>query len=135
MTLRKLGQMVGKVSVPHPYAWLWEPLESDPRFVLRSLFSGKAAYLDGRLALSFVAREEPWKGVLVCTYREHHASLMAEIPELSPHPFLSKWLYLPERADRFETIAVRLVKMAKQRDPRLGVEPKPRKKPRRDFRP
>ena len=28
----------------HPYAWLWEPLEDDASFVLRSMFGAKAAY-------------------------------------------------------------------------------------------
>ncbi len=112
----------------HPYAWLWEPLEDDPTFLLRSMFSGKSAYLDGRLMLYFTATEEPWRGVLVCTDRAHHASLLAEFPELAPHPILPKWLYLPETADRFESAAERLVALARRRDPRLGVDPKPKRR-------
>ncbi len=115
----------------HPYQWLWEPLEDDPTFVLRPMFSGKAAYLDGKLMLYFTAREEPWRGVLVCTFREHQASLCAEFPVLAPHPILPKWLYLPETADRFEATAERLVALARRRDPRLGVSPSERKKGRR----
>ena len=69
----------------HPYAWLWEPLEEDPTFVLRSMFGTKAAYLSGRLTLCFSASEEPWRGLLVCTDRAHHAALTAEFPELTAH--------------------------------------------------
>ena len=122
----------------HPYRWLWEPLEDDPTFVLRSMFGAKAAYLAGRLVLCFCASEEPWRGVLVCTDREHHATLLAEFPELAAHPILSKWLYLPEAADRFERIAADLVSLAHRRDPRIGITPQPKKpragaKPRHDI--
>jgi hypothetical protein len=112
----------------HPYQWLWEPLEDDPTFVLRPMFGGKSVYLDGKLMLYFSAGEEPWRGVLACTDRAHHAALRAELPELSPHPILPKWLYLPESADHFERVAERLVALAKRRDPRLGVSPRPKKR-------
>jgi hypothetical protein len=105
----------------HPHAWLWEPLESDATFVLGAMFGTKVAYIDGKLALCFAAKEDPWRGVLVCTERSHHASLTAQFPILSPHPVLGKWLYLPETADDFERVAGQLVGAAKGRDPRIGV--------------
>lgn len=114
----------------HPHQWLWEPLETDPSFVLRSMFGAKAAYLDGRLMVCFCASKEPWCGLLVCTDRSHHAPLRTEFPELTPHPILPKWLYLSESAETFERTAQRLVMLARRRDPRLGVTPKPRKKPK-----
>ena len=120
--------VTGRAKKVHPYQWLWEPLEDDPTFVLRPMFSARAAYLDGKLMLCFVAREEPWRGVLVCTFREHQPSLRAEFPELTPHPILPKWLYLPETADRFESTAERLVGLAWRRDPRLGVSSQRRKR-------
>ena len=107
----------------HPYQWLWEPLESEPRFLLRPMFGGRAVYLDGRLMLYFSAKEEPWRGVLVCTDREHHGLLCAELQALAPHPILPKWLYLPESADGFERLAERLVALVRRRDPRIGVLP------------
>jgi hypothetical protein len=116
-----------KLRQPHRLEWLWEPLETEATFVLRSMFGAKAVYLDGKLMLCFCATEEPWRGMLVCTERSHHAAWLAEFPVLSPHPVLPKWLYLPESADRFEPVATRLVALARRRDPRLGVTPKPRK--------
>jgi len=113
---------------PHRHEWLWEPLTSDATFVLRSMFGAKAAYLDGKLMLCFTAGDEPWRGVLVCTDRSHHASLQAEFPELAPHKILPKWLYLPEAADRFESVATALVGMARRRDARLGVLPSARRR-------
>lgn len=124
------GDEIGRVRRVHRYAWLWEPLEADPTFVLRPMFGTRAAYLDGRLALCFSDGEEPWRGVLVCTERAHQASLASEFPSLAPHPVLPKWLYLPESADDFERAAESLVALARRRDPRIGVAPKPRR-PRR----
>jgi len=112
----------------HRHAWLWEPMERDPRFLLRSMFGAKAAYLDGKLMLCFCAGDEPWRGLLICTSREHHAALRADFPVLAPHPVLPKWLYLPESDDAFERTAARLVALALRRDPRLGVSPGVRKR-------
>jgi len=122
--------VIGKPKRVHPYQWLWEPLETDPSFVLRPMFGGRAAYLDGRLMLYFTAGQEPWRGVLVCTEHVHHEALIAEFPDLSAHPVLPKWLYLAESADRFEPVAERLVALAKRRDARLGVSPRPKKRQR-----
>lgn len=116
---------IGRTRKVHPYQWLWEPLEADPTFLLRPMFGGKAAYLDGNLMLYFSSRKEPWRGVLVCTDRAHHESLLAEFSALVRHPVLPKWLYLPESADSFERAAERLVALARCRDSRIGVSPKP----------
>lgn len=123
-----------KVTVVHRHQWLWEPLEDDATFVLRSMFGAKAAYLGGRLMLCFCAGDEPWRGLLVCTDRTRHEALTAEFPVLAPHPILPKWLYLPEAVASFERDAVRLVALARRRDPRLGIEPTPRKRPKAPAR-
>ena len=116
-----------KARIVHRHAWLWEPLESQPGFLLRSMFGAKAAYLDGRLVLCFCTGEEPWRGLLVPTDRAHHDSLRAEFPALVIHPILTKWLYLPETADAFERTGQTLVTLARRRDARLGVLPQPKK--------
>jgi hypothetical protein len=120
--------------VEHPFAWLWEPLEGEESFLLRAMFGAKAVYLEGKLMLCLMVREEPWRGVLVCTSREHQESLRADFPALKPHPVLPKWLYLPESAASFERDGTRLVERVRQRDARIGVIPKPRKaRTRRPF--
>ena len=123
----RFEKLAGRITRAHRYLWLWEPMETDPAFVLRAMFGSKAVYLDGKLMAAFIAKEEPWRGMLVCTERSHHAQLVAEFPALSPHPILPKWLYLPERADNFERTAARLVELARRRDPRIGVTPQPKK--------
>ncbi|MSU69773.1 MAG: hypothetical protein EXS39_03140 [Opitutaceae bacterium] len=114
---------IGRIKPVHPHAWLWESLEADASFGLRAMFGTKEVYLDGRLMLCFSAKAEPWRGLLVCTDRKHHPSLIAEFPRLSPHPILPKWLYLPESTDDFERVAERLVSLARRHDSRIGVAP------------
>jgi hypothetical protein len=94
------------------------------------MFGGKSVYLDGKLMLYFAAKVEPWRGVLVCTDRPHHAALVADFPDLRPHPILPKWLYLSESTEAFEQLAGQLVTLARRRDPRLGVAPQRTKKRR-----
>ncbi|MDI1249601.1 MAG: hypothetical protein PSV13_12120 [Lacunisphaera sp.] len=122
------GKALDRVRVVHRHAWLWEPLEGDPTFLLRPMFGTRAAYLDGRMVFCFAAKTEPWRGVLVCTDRPHHDALLAEFSDLKPHPILPKWLYLPESADKFEPSAVRLVRLAARRDPRIGITPQPKRR-------
>ncbi|MEI6322704.1 MAG: hypothetical protein WCP60_06345 [bacterium] len=123
--MRKAGKI--RFERLHPHAWIWEPLESDATFVLRAMFGTKAVYLEGRLIFCFAAKTEPWSGVLVATDRQHHPSMISEIPALTPHPILSKWLYLSESFDSFEREARHLIILAKQGDGRLGVVPRQKK--------
>jgi hypothetical protein len=119
-----------RVVTPHRHAWLWEPLEGRPGFALRAMFGAKAVYLDGRMVAAFCTKAEPWRGLLVCTSREHHEALRAEFPMLVSHPVLSKWMYLPEADDAFEAVAQKILRLAAAGDPRIGIVPPPRKKRR-----
>jgi hypothetical protein len=104
--------------------WLFEPLEDDPRYLRRKLFSFDAAYLDGRLFLAVNDGIEPWNGMMVCTSRDRHAALIAEFPQLASHQVLGKWLYISQAHAEFESVAQELVSLARRRDPRLGIEPR-----------
>jgi hypothetical protein len=118
--------MKQKIKTKNSLLWLFEPLEEDPRFVQRRLFSFESAYLDGRLYLAVANGKEPWNGLLVCTSHEHHAALKNDFPQLVSHRILGKWLYLSQSDPEFETVAIELVALARRRDPRLGVESEPR---------
>ena len=115
-----------RVKIRTPLLWIFEPLEDDPRFFLRKLFSFDAAHLDNRLYLAVATGEEPWNGLLVCTCREHHVSILKQFPQLVSHPVLGKWLYLSQTHPEFESVATELAFLARKRDPRLGVESKVR---------
>jgi hypothetical protein len=116
-----------RVKALHPYAWLWEPLEIEPTFELRTMFGAKAVYIAGKLQLCFTAKEEPWRGLLVCTEKTHHPALVEELNDLRPHSILPKWLYLPESSETFESTAARLVALVRRRDERIGVMAKPKR--------
>ena len=119
-----------RIKRSHPHAWLWEPLEAEPTFELRTMFGTKAVYLDGRLMFCFATKEEPWRGILIATDRPHHASLISEVPMLIQHPVLPKWLYLSESSDVFESRSEYLIRLARQRDKRIGVVPSAKKRKR-----
>lgn len=118
----------GAAKPVHPHTWLWETVEQEPTFVLRTMFGTKAVYLHGLMMLCFTASEEPWRGVLVCTDRDRQPALIKEFPSLTPHQVLPKWLYLSESSSDFETTATKLVRLARAKDPRLGVVPNVRKR-------
>ncbi|MBI2512871.1 MAG: hypothetical protein HYV96_12905 [Opitutae bacterium] len=126
--MKRLDRALPSARVVHRHAWIWEPLESEPGFVLRAMFGAKAVYLDGKIVLCCSTGEEPWCGVLVPTDRAHHDALRAEFPALVVHSVLGKWLYLPESADAFERTATALVGLIRRRDPRIGVVPKSKKR-------
>lgn len=110
--------------------WIFEPLERDTGYACRKMFGCDAAYMDGALCLVVADRGDPWNGLLVCTSHEHHEALTADVPGLSCHEVLGKWLYLPQHDEHFETVAARLVDMVGGRDHRIGVHTKPRKRSR-----
>lgn len=113
---------------PHPFQWIVESLESDPTFVDRSMFGCRATYYYGLLVLVCSAQDEPWNGIMVPVEREHHASVLADFSVLQPHPVLGKWLYLSQTHPEFEAVSLRVVERIILRDPRFGVEPKPKKR-------
>jgi len=117
-----------KIKAVHPLQWIADPLEEHPSFSQKKMFGCEALCLHGKQMLVLAAKEEPWNGILVCTSREHHASLTQDHPDLGPHPVLGKWLYISQADGKFEETAMRLARLALKADPRIGVESKPRKR-------
>lgn len=111
-----------KMKKKNSFLWLFEPFEDDPRFIQKKLFSFDAAYLDGRLYVAVSDGKEPWSGLLVCTSRQHHASLLSEFPTLEPHKVLGKWLHISPSHPEFESTATTMISVALRRDARLGVD-------------
>lgn len=114
--------------------WIFDAFEREPGYVCKAMFGCDAAYLDGLLCLVAADRDAPFNGLLVCTSKDHHAALIAQIPALRPHPVLGKWLYVPQADPAFEDTAALLTARVLARDARIGVEPKPRK-PRNSAKP
>lgn len=114
-------------TIRNSLAWILDAFEREPTYVRKRMFSVDAAYIDGRLCVTVGDRDEPWNGMLVCTSQDHHASLIDEIPALRPHPVLGKWLYVSQNDAAFEPAVERVVSLVRARDPRVGVEPKPKR--------
>lgn len=114
-------------TVRNSLAWILDAFERDPTYVRKRMFGCDAAYIDGLLCIAAGEREEPWNGMLVCTAQEHHAALMEEIPALQPHPIIGKWLYVSQNDPAFETVVQQVVPLVLAHDPRIGVEPKPKR--------
>ena len=107
--------------------WIFDRLESDPGYLRSRMFGCETAYMDGMLCLGVIDRgDEPWDGLLVCTSHERHASLMEDMPALSPHQVLGKWLYISQHDPAFEVTAEQLVALVLSRDERIGVAPRTR---------
>ncbi|WP_074169490.1 hypothetical protein [Caballeronia hypogeia] len=107
--------------------WILETLEGDETYMRKQMFGCDAAYVGGLLCLVVADRDEPWNGLLVCTSQERHAALVKEFPTLQPHQVLGKWLCAKQSEPAFEDVARRITSFVLSRDPRIGVEPKPRR--------
>lgn len=114
----------------HRYGPLLAPLAEEASLEVRPMFGLLACYLHGRLKFVLAAKRPPWRGVFAPTERPHQPALRALLPSLGVHPVLGKWLVLAESAPDFEEAAATLVALALADDPRLGVEPKPRRRRR-----
>ncbi|WP_133646139.1 hypothetical protein [Paraburkholderia flava] len=115
-------------SIRNSLLWIFDAFERDPTYITKRMFGSDAAYIDGRLCLIAADRAAPFNGLLVCTSQEQHAALIDEMPALQQHPVLGKWLYVVQEDAAFEDTAEALTALVLARDPRIGVEPKPRKR-------
>jgi len=91
-----------------------------------SVYIGEKIYLATRDSKKDAADNGIWIG----TSQEHHESLYAQFPSLTPINSyrIKKWLLLPVDADDFEETAFGICELIKSGDSRVGVLPKPRKK-------
>ncbi|MEQ5840333.1 hypothetical protein N0A02_12935 [Paraburkholderia acidicola] len=115
--------------------WIFDAFEREPTYLHKRMFGSDAAYIDGLLCLIAADRAAPWNGLLVCTSQERHAALIDEMPALRPHPVLGKWLYVPEADQAFEETVEQMTALVLARDPRVGVEPKPRRRSKKSTLP
>jgi hypothetical protein len=108
--------------------WIFEVFAGHPTFFTKRMFGGLAAYLHERQMLVLVepTRTGRWKwhGVLICTDREHQASIRADFPALTPHQVLQKWLYIDSTHPDFEITIEAVAKNVARNDRRFGVVPR-----------
>lgn len=109
------------------HEWIFEAFTGRRTFFTKRMFGGLAAYLFERQMLVLVEPTKTgrwtWHGVLVCTDRDHHASIQAEFPALKPHEILRKWLYIDSTHEDFESTMEAVSRCIARNDPRFGVLP------------
>jgi hypothetical protein len=120
------------------HEWIFDAFVEHRTFFIKRMFGGLAAYLFERQMLVLVEPTKSgrwkWHGVLVCTSHEHHASIRAEFPALTPHAFLGKWLFIESTHDDFESTMEGVAKRMARDDVRFGIVPRPSKPKRRSSR-
>ena len=120
---------------------IFRPLEESDGLIFKHMFGGLAVYSEG--LMKFVLTEDEgnfewkgqiydfpvWHGLMICTDRAHHQSLMDEFPGIVTHPILPKWLVLPFLDEQaFRKRAKKLIHAALKGDDRIGIVPKAKKK-------
>src|ERR1700734_2704404 len=116
------------------HEWIFEAFAEHPTFFTKSMFGGLAVYLFERQMLLLVEPTKSgrwhWHGVLVCTGYQHHASIQAEFPALTPSVALRKWLFIDSTHEDFESTMERVAMRVASNDPRFGILPRVSKPPR-----
>ena len=111
--------------------WILEGFDAHPSFRTKRMFVGLAVYLFERQMLLVVEPTKSgrwdWHGVLVCTDVPNQSSLIEEFPDLKPHQFLKKWLYIESSHENFESTLHSIVEIILENDVRIGIFPKERK--------
>ncbi len=109
------------------HEWIFDAFVEHPTFFTKRMFGGLAAYLFERQMLLLVEPTKSgrwnWHGVLVCTDYQHHASIQAEFPALTPHAILRKWLFIDSAHAAFESTMDRVTKRVAGNDRRFGILP------------
>jgi hypothetical protein len=117
------------------HEWIVEPFAEHRTFFTKKMFGGLAAYLWERQMLVLVEPTKSgrwkWHGVLVCTSHEHHASIRAEFPALTPHRVLRKWLFIDSTHEDLESTMEGVAKRMARNDRRFGVTPRGPRRRRR----
>ena len=111
--------------------WILEVFEEHPSFFTKRMFGGLAVYLFSRQMMVLVEPTKTgrwkWHGVLICTDRAHHASIVEAFPPLMPHAVLRKWLYIDSRHEDFEETMQRVAEAMARDDERFGIHPRVRR--------
>ena len=110
--------------------WICDAFEGHATFFTKRMFGGLAVYLFDRMMMVLVEPTKTgrwtWHGVLLCTDRAHHPSIVSDFPPLAPHVALKKWLYIDSRHDDFEPTMERVARAMARNDLRFGITVKPR---------
>lgn len=126
---------MAKTPKPIPFEWVLDHLEAaNPR--VQRMFSFYGVYVGNKIVLTLGEDKDPANsGVCVATYKEHHASLRALLPNLKSikayGPEETQWQILNPDDPDFEEAVVKVCELIVNRDPRVGRIPKRKAAPKR----
>ncbi len=131
-----------KLKKPLPFEFIFDEL-SGLDYRVRPMFGAHAVYVGEKIVVILREKEEHARdnGVWIATTREHHESLRADFPSMRSI-FLFEgegptgWQNLPAESSDFEESVLKLCRLIRKGDERVGKIPKPKKKkkPLRDER-
>jgi hypothetical protein len=103
------------------------------RVDIKKMFGHQCLYFDGRMVMFLISKEgNEDNGICVATSKDHIESLGRELKSLrylkSYGPDATNWRLIPSDSDRFEVDVEKACQLILKNDPRIGREPKSRKK-------
>jgi hypothetical protein len=111
------------------FSFIFEEL-ADLGIESKPMFGARGVYFDGKIV--FILRDRPSSprdnGMWLATTSEHHASLLQDFPEMrsielfGPGP--TGWQNIPLENEDFEESALKVCRLIRARDPRIGKIPK-----------
>jgi len=126
------GLLSGKQRRARPHEFVLEALASMSP-VAKPMFGCLAVYVDDKIVLFLRDHQDRPEdnGIWLATTAEHHDSLRREFPQMRSIRLLSRkvthWQVVPADAPDFEEAALRVCKLVRARDPRIGKVPKRRR--------
>ena len=116
-----------------PFAFVLDELRAASPST-RPMFGCTAIYVEDKIVM--VLRDRPTSpadnGVWIATTREHHASLLPEMPSMRSisvfGPKITGWQNLPKDALSFEDDVLRACALIRAKDPRIGKVPMRRRR-------
>ncbi|MFZ3229941.1 MAG: TfoX/Sxy family DNA transformation protein [Pseudobdellovibrio sp.] len=118
--------------------WVEELLPNG--YIRKPMFGGFGFYIESQIVLiifesygdySYKNKTydyELWNGCLFPAERVNHSEIIKRFPILTPHPIISKWLYLPAQTEDFENQVSDIMKDIRRHSKLFGVTPKPKNK-------
>lgn len=116
-----------------PYPFVLDELDSlNPR--TNPMFGCTGVYVGDKIVLALRCKDSHIddNGVWIATKAEHHESLRKILPSMRSIAALgggnpTNWQIIPEQADDFEALAIKVCTLIKKGDERIGNIPKTKK--------
>jgi len=110
---------------PVPYEFILDYLPAD--IIVKKMFGMHYIYRGKKIMLILRKRDnEPeLNGIWIAANKQHHKSLVNEVPEIAPFSvkgddFYGNWLLIKDDAENLEEAAIKVCELITHGDPRIG---------------